>query len=253
MGMEEILDQWPLVALVLAVGSFLQGSVGFAYGLFSVPVLMWLGWTVPQAQGAIYIGTCVQNIWGLWRFRDSVTLSEMVTPGLLRLLALPLGIACLMWLYRLEPDTVRQAVGAVLLAIVLVLAIWRPVPRDRLPAGWGWVAFTMSGFLQGLVGMGGPAMVLWVQAHGWSTQRSRAFLYAQYMVTLPVMLIVLVAAFGQPVVDACVVTLIMLPVIFAATAAGLGVGTRLGRRWLRITTLLLLATLAVSNLVSPWL
>ena len=70
--------------------------------------------------------------------------------------------------------------------VVLTIATMaiRPRPRQNLHPIWAWIAFPLSGFLQGLVGMGGPAMVFWVQAHDWGTRKSRAFLFSMYLISI---------------------------------------------------------------------
>lgn len=240
-----------ILAVVLSLGIFVQASAGFAAGLLIVPALLWAGEQIPEAQTALLVATIPQNIAGVWSFRDQITVREIAFPGALRLAALPVGIAMLHNLEALEPARLRQIVGGVVLVVTLAIIVFRPQPHDSLHPAWGWLAFLLSGFLQGLVGMGGPAMVLWVQAHDWGTRRTRGFLFAMYLISLLPALGVLYCFFGNRIVVAAVGATILIPWLWIVSQAGLKTGTWLGRDRLRRVTLGLLLLMGISGLAAP--
>ncbi len=241
------------LAAVLFVASLLQGSVGFAAGVFGIPVLFWFGWSLPAASAIIVTSTSVQNLWGFVKYRETLIVREMVLPMVLRVSFIPLGTYALYQAQSLPVDRLKQIVGGVILGITLLVALVSPKPREKLAEFWTYVVFPVSGFLQGLLGMGGPPMVLWVQAHDWSTERSRAYLFGIYLVSLPVSLYSLVQTFGTEIWQAVMITLALLPVVLVATALGLRLGSWLGRQRLRKFTLALLFCLALYNLLEPYL
>jgi hypothetical protein len=245
--------RWIGLALVLIVGSVLQGAVGFAAGLLGIPLLLWLDWSLAESQVIVITSTAVQNSWGLYRYRNTLDKQEILFPAFLRLAFIPLGIFCLRGLQQLPPDQIKQFVGGVLLLITFGLLKFHPRAQNSVPRIWTWTIFPLSGLMQGMLGMGGPAMVLWVQMHDWSTQRSRAFLFAIYLISLPFSLTFLYASFGREILTALLTTLTMLPLVIAATGAGLWLGTRIGRRRMRRLTMWILLLIALINLSAPYM
>lgn len=247
------LQTFVTLGIVLAVGTFVQSAAGFAAGLLVISMLVWLGYPVPEAQIALLIATIPQNIWGVWSFRDAIRPKTLIWPVVGRLAFLPMGIATLYQMENLPPERIKQVVGGLMLAITLTVVLFRVRPRDSLHPAWGWVAFPASGFLQGLVGMGGPAMVLWVQAHDWDTRRSRGFLFAMYLTSLFPALAMILWTFGRRVGPAAVMATLLIPVLLAITSVGLRAGTWLGRKRLRRLTIGLLIFVATMSLLSPLL
>jgi uncharacterized membrane protein YfcA len=247
------LETLAILATILSFGIFVQASAGFAAGLLIVPALLWLGEQIPEAQTALLVATIPQNINGVWSFRDQITVREVVFPGILRLVALPVGIAMLHNLEALEPIRLRQIVGGVVLVVTLAIIIFQPRPRESLHPAWAWLAFLLSGFLQGLGGMGGPAMVLWVQAHDWGTRKTRGFLFAMYLISIVPALAVLFYFFGQRIVIAGVGAALLIPWLWIVALAGLRTGTWLGRERLRRVTLGLLLLMGIAGLAAPLL
>jgi uncharacterized membrane protein YfcA len=149
--------------------------------------------------------------------------------------------------------TLRQIVGGVVLAVTISIILFRPTPRHRVHPAWAAIAFPLSGFLQGIVGMGGPPMVFWVQAHDWGTRQMRAFMFAMYLMSIAPAIAVLYAFFGNRVVEPAVVASLALPLLLFSTALGLRLGTWLGRHRLRKVTLTLLVVIGLAGLASPWM
>ena len=75
--------------------------------------------------------------------------------------------------------------------------------------------------MQGVVGMGGPAMVFWVQAHDWGTRRSRGFLFAMYLSSLLPALTILGLVFGASVFKAGIISALTIPLLLYITQLGL--------------------------------
>lgn len=250
--MQMVIEQWPLV-LILCFGIFVQSAAGFAAGLLIVPSLLWFGYLIPESQTSLLVATIPQNLWGVWAFRRSVSVRQVAFPGILRIVSLPLGVWMLMLLETFPVVILRQIVGGVVVAMTLAILAFRPAPRDRLHPIWSWIAFPVSGFLQGLVGMGGPAMVFWVQAHDWGTKQSRGFLFAMYLTSIVPALGILYLFFGDRIFAPALVAAALIPLLLVATYLGLQFGTWLGRRRLRRVTLVLLLLLGLSGLASPWM
>ncbi len=248
--MDSIVNILPF-ALILCVGIFVQSAAGFAAGLLIVPALLWCGYSIPAAQCSLLVATIPQNVWGVWAFRESISVQRVVWPGIGRISFLPLGMWTLQSMEMLETDTIRQIVGGVVLAVTVAIMVFRPEPCEKLSPIWGLLAFPISGFLQGLVGMGGPAMIFWTQAHDWGTRQVRAFLFAMYLVSIIPALGILYFFFGNRIIQPGLVTAALIPLLLLVTFFGLKFGTRLGRIRLRRVTLGLLLLMGLAGLAAP--
>lgn len=248
--MEMAISLLPMV-LVLCAGIFIQSAAGFAAGLVIVPALLWFDYSIPAAQGALLVATIPQNVWGVWSLRQHIQPRALIWPALGRLSCFPLGVWVLLGMESLETQSLRQVVGGMLLAMTIAIMVFRPQHHERLHPLWAWLAFPLSGFLQGLVGMGGPAMVFWVQAHDWGTRQSRGFLFSMYLISMVPALLVLWCVFGTRILSASLVSAAIIPLLLLVTHFGLRAGTRLGRRRLRRVTLGLLLMMGLAGLLAP--
>ncbi len=241
------------IVLILCFGIFVQSAAGFAAGLLIVPTLLWCGFTIPAAQSALLVATIPQNAWGVWSLRASIEPRKLLWPAVGRITMLPVGVAILYSMETLPTQTIRQIVGGIVLAATLAIAWFNPTPKPTLHPVWAWLAFPISGFLQGIVGMGGPVMVFWVQAHDWDTKRTRGFLFGMYLISIVPGLAILYYAFGDRIIAPGSLAALSIPALWASSVFGLRLGTWLGRDRLRIVTLVLLLLLGVSGLAAPWL
>ncbi|WP_417746791.1 sulfite exporter TauE/SafE family protein [Rosistilla oblonga] len=245
------LEELAVFAAVFCLGIFVQSATGFAGGLVIMPLMLWAGQGIPETQAALLVATTPQNAWGLWQYRQTVQLKEFAFPATLRMASLPVGIAVLSLIDGFPVQFMRQLIGAVVILCVMMLLIFRPTPREHLHVGWTWLAFLSSGFFQGCTGTGGPMMVLWVQAHDWSTKRTRAFLFTMYLVSMLPAWGLLYYWFGQRIINPSLTAMAIIPLLLVATWMGLHVGTWLGRHRLRRVTMCVLLVVGLVGLLSP--
>lgn len=242
------------VTLILSVGIFVQAAAGFAAGLLIVPSLLWVGYQIPEASTALLIATIPQNLMGVWTLRKSIPTDKIFYPGLGRVVALPAGVIALLAIEDAYSIVgIRQIVGGVVLLATLAIILFNPTPRERIHPIWAWLAFPISGFLQGMVGMGGPVMVFWVQAHDWSTRQIRGFLFGMYLISILPALAVFCWFFGNRVWQPIFLATCSLPALLLVTSLGLRFGDWLGRQRLRRVTLGLLILIGLSGLAAPWI
>lgn len=251
MGWMLPLSDLPSFAAVICLGIFIQSATGFAAGLIIMPLMLWAGQGIPEAQGALLVATIPQNLWGVIQYRRTIRFNELWLPGALRLAALPVGMAVLYFIDDFPVEQLRQLIGLVVIVCVVLLVAFRPPQRSQVPMVWTIIAFATSGFFQGCTGTGGPMMVLWVHAHDWSTQRTRAFLFVMYLVSVLPAWWLLAYLFGDRIVVSSLTALAMLPLLLVATWFGLRVGTWLGRKRLRRVTMGLLLVIGVAGVISP--
>lgn len=253
MPLIESLDplQIVLAALGLMLGSFVQGAVGFAYGMIAIPVLLWAGLSLPQSVAVVSTTVIVQTAAGVWRFRRDVVWRDLPGVAIGRYAGLPIGLLAMAALDGVSRGAVKQAVGAVLLGIVTLTVVFKPQPRERVAARWSLPVGISSGMLSGAIGMGGPPVVLWMIAHDWSTQRGRGFLWSLFFLLLPVQLSLMVWGFGRPVLWAVAGGLMVTPLVLLSSHVGGTVGSGWSRPVARRVVRVVLVVLALTSLAAP--
>ena len=244
-------QQTGLTLLILALAAFIQATVGFAAALFGLPLLLWAGNDLVASQIMIITAMLPQNILAVWKLRQSIDYREVALPAAIRIAALPIGIIGLSYVMTWSDAGIHQLVGLIILLAVALQAMvgieWKTAQN------WYWllVTFGGSGILQGLSGMSGPPMVLWVHGQRYSADRARAFLFAMYISNFLPQMLLLWWRFGEQVPRAALIAGLSLPAVLVSAMLGLKLGSLLGDRWLRPITYACLIWLALSSLLKP--
>ncbi len=217
--------------------------------MFSIPLLLLLGAELSEVIALVMTAVCIQGITALWKMHDAIPWKPTVTACLLRVTGIPLGILGLKQLTAAGRDEVRQFVGLAILLLVASRLLWRP--PSQAPSRWWQVpAFVASGFLAGLIGMGGPPIVLWVTAQGWQPRPVRGFLVTVFLFTLPANLLLLLAMVGWGLGSAMVKGLLFGPLVVLGSLAGVRVGDLLSRKQLTLAAYGLLLLLGLSAVLA---
>lgn len=247
------LTQYAAVSLVLFASSVVQGAVGFAAGLFGIPLLVLCGVSFPDAVAISLVAAAPQNIIPAWQLRREIDFRGVLRPMLIRFAALPFGVGALWLVGRGSQDLASQMVGVIVLVIVAVQRAWRVVPQPQLHPAWEWLAFSLGGFLLGLCGMGGPPMVLWVLAHDWSMNRGRGFLFFIFATGLVPQGILLWLFFGGEVLNVMWLSAAALPAVLVGLWIGLYLSRLASDKLLKTLSLAILLLIALTAIFSPLL
>lgn len=245
------LQQIAIVAVVMTFGSVLQGAVGFASGLMGVPMLVLCGFSLFEATVVNFVSTSVQNVTGAVQLWSHVEAADVTWPAVLRAVGLPLGIFALAATPSLDQGVVKQIIGGVLLASILLLISLRVTPRDQLGFGWVGLTFLSSGFLMGFASIGGAPMVMYVNSLKWSAVKSRAFLFFCSAAIMPLMAIGLWWHFGAKVLEPAFLAVIVMPPCLLGLWGGLTIGRRLDKERFRRISYGLLLVVAIAAILSP--
>lgn len=235
--------------IIIFLGSILQGAIGFGIGLFSIPIMVWAGIGLPATIAIVTVASGLQTGWSWQRTRDHLPWRDPVPITIVRLLAMPLGIVALGVLSGQGQGVAKQVVGAAIIVILAAQWIFQVKPRQHLAPAWMWVAGLSSGFLTGMISMGGPPLVMWVMAHDWPGRRARAFLWESFLIATPFMMALLGWQFGRAMIIPMLFGAILTPLIVAGSAVGLRVGAMMNRVHLRFAMTILLLIIAVTSLV----
>ena len=242
---------WLLSALVIFAASFMQGAAGFAFALLAVPFLVWAGYPLAEASLLTALNALLIVSLATFRFRKVMDWKLLLPTIPLRLVTIALGICLLHWLNGLERGHIRQLLGGILLLVIVLQVFVRPKPRKQLATIWWWLAFGLAGLFMGMVGFGGPPSVLWVMAHDWPNQKSRAFLTGLYWTGLPIQIALLLLTFNQRLYSSLPLALSFIPVAVLGVYLGLFWGDKLNKAHLRGAAYLLLSFAALSSLIQP--
>ena len=238
----------------MILGSFIQGSSGFGFGLFAVPLLLFWGFSLPVSVIIVVIGSALQKIFAiaaLWRAADWKEITPYIIAGLI---SLPAGVFVMYNISSLGQATVKQVIGACV--FLLLILQWKGVikAKEAIHRGWGYLAGFLSGFFNGLANIGGPPLVLWILAQDWPNKKMRVTPIAFSIIFVPFQLIFMFLAFKSSVLlNPVFKALIATPFIFLGSWAGLKVGGKISQKHLRVYMGLLLLAIALTSIIGPFL
>ncbi|WP_020590897.1 TSUP family transporter [Kiloniella laminariae] len=244
----------PAIALILFIASLIQGAVGFAFGLFALTFLTLLGLELTTSVPLLLTSGLAQLLVGVIKLRDHIQYPPLIKGTAIRYITLPLGIIALGYLTStIDKSQIEQLVGALIFLIVLTQIIIRPAPQQNLHAFWTWLAFSASGFIAGMIAVGGPPIVLWVMAHEWTNRQIRSFLFASFLTTVPVNAVVLYLVLGDEILTPMFYGLAFSPLIALGSHLGVKIGHAFSTERLRSIAFGILAISSVSSIAGPLL
>ena len=235
------------IGSVLGLGAFLQSAVGFGMALFAVPLLVLAGRPLPTAVALVVGAAMVQTAYGSYVTREQIRWPRAITFAAIQCVTLVGGVLC-MGLLVDRTAAIKQAIGVAVILAVTAQIVVRPAPRERLATGWTFAAAGTAGFLSGLVGMGGPPVVIFALAHPWSRDTFRAFLWSQFLFVLPVLGGVLAIRFGAQTLLWIGLGVAMAPIVWAGSRLGLAVTARWDHRSLQVAAFIMLYAIGLTSL-----
>ena len=239
--------------IILLASSIMQGASGFAFSLLMMPLLVWNGFSLVEANIFTATNGFVLSCFMVFKLRESVMWKVLWPSYIPRIGGMVMGILLLSYLNGLDKALIRQILGVVLLLTVVIQLVVKVKPRDQLHRGWWWLGFGSSGLLGGMVGFGGPPVVLWVMAHNWSNIQSRALMAALYWTIVPIQVAMLLMTFGRPLAQFSLQALFFVPVVVGGVFAGILLGNLLNKPRLRKFVQALLLVTAIMSLIGPYI
>ena len=241
------------VAAVLFCGSLCQGAVGFGVGLLCIPLLVLGGISLPAAIAIMLITMFFANSSSCYFYREHLHWGTIIPLLIFHLIALPLGVVTLYYTENFNPDITKAIVGIVVLGSVAAQLLFKTKPVEKLPSYWTPTAGLISGYIEGLVGMGSPPLIIYVVSHKWDIHRIRTTVWFIFLVDIFPLLLLLWFSFGHEIVSAVFIGVIFFPLTFLGTRVGNILGHALGVERLRIVAYAILVILGISTIVLPFL
>ncbi|NRA37690.1 MAG: sulfite exporter TauE/SafE family protein, partial [Planctomycetes bacterium] len=116
------IEQIIFSAFILLCGGILQSTVGFAYGLFAIPLLMWLELPLPQIIAAVLVSTFLQSFIAFYALRkEELERKQLVIASVIRVLFIVLGVVCLQIVVEVNKHLLHAIIGAILILSVIFL------------------------------------------------------------------------------------------------------------------------------------
>lgn len=186
--------EFALAALIVMAGAFVRGVTGFGAGLVMVPLIS-LMWGPVEALALMFglsLFNSTQMIPGAIR---SANISLVVPIMIVAAICTPLGVLLNV---SLSPDVVKKVIAAlVLIATMISLSGWSyRGPSGLVPSS---VAGGLLGLINGVAGVGGPPLVLYLMSLPGTPIQHRANITLSMSITTYVALFSLYQAgvFGQ--------------------------------------------------------
>jgi len=236
---------------ILMVGSLIQSSSGFGFGLLAVPLFLLMGFPLPETVIVIVIGSAIQKVIAVGYLRRSADWRGHRRFMAVSLAALPLGVFLMYKVSFMNHNIVKQVIGG--LVLFLLLLQWKGVikAKEKVADIWGYVAGFLSGILNGLANIGGPPLVLWILAHRWSNEQMRVTPIAFSIVLVPFQLLFMLLTFGDRLWTPLLKGLLLAPLVFLGSWVGLKIGAKISRDHLKLYMRILLFLIAGSALINP--
>lgn len=225
-------------AAVLFVGSTVLSTIGFGIGMTTIPALLF----VFDAQTVVVVVNTVSIalfVLIAHRNRAELPFRRVLPWSASGLLAVPVGAFALR---DLDAATLKIAISALTIALTALAVVSgdkAPVPRGRA-AGIA-VGFAVSATLNAL-GVGGPAMALYVFAQRWSRDAARGAL-ALYFLFVESAGVAAYAAVGLFTWERAATILIAVPAVVAGFALGSRVASRMSDAVFRRATVAAILTM----------
>jgi uncharacterized protein len=238
-----------IVGFILCFSAAAQSAVGFGNAMFATPLLVWVGMPLPSVITLVATCSTIQAIIGTRKLHANVPWRVSLAATAIRLAGVIVGVLLLKRLVDLNTNHIRAVIGCLLCFLVAIQLLWRPHPAKAMHWGWAGLAFTASGLLAGVCGMGAPPLVLWSMAHDWSTHRTRGFLFAVFATSIPIQIVLLILTFGTSILWSVAIGIAFLPLVYLGIAAGIPIGNRMSKKMLRLIAYAILLTVGVSAIV----
>jgi uncharacterized membrane protein YfcA len=211
------------VALGAALGGFVQGLSGFAFGLVALGIWAWS--VDPTIAGPLVVfGSLLGQVLSLHTVRGGFEPGRVLPFIVGGVIGIPIGVALLR---LIDPLGFKLAVGIILLVWCPAMLLLRDLPRVTGGGRWadgmvGWI----GGVMGGLGGLTGPAPTLWCALRGWGRDAQRA-VFQSFNLAMQAVTMAAYLATGTISLETAWLFAIVAPAMLVPTL----IGARLYRRF----------------------
>ena len=234
-----------LAGLIMFFGSVVQGTIGFALSMISIPLLVEAGFSLSQAVALATVVTGIQEVFGVYDLRQHIPWGEVKWAASVRLVAVAIGVLLLRSVESLDAELIKQIVGVAVLLGVLIRTLGGRRARGEWPRPLAVAAFSLSGILAGSVGTGGSPIVLWVTSHEFPAKQARAFTMTLLLINAPIQIALMLLLTQTMTADIFLLAGLLTPVIYLGTEIGVRIGNRFDKPTLNKIELVVLVLISL--------
>lgn len=250
--MEFDLNTFILLGLIISSAAILQAAVGFGFALLALPLMLRLGIELPVCMIISFIVQIWQQGINTYNLRKEIKCKPLVPVIISTWVFIIIGVYLQKTeLMKLDQGAIRQIIGGLVMAAVIVDATWKIKHQEHLHKFWGFLAGGLGGFFGGLAGIPGPPLVIWVMSHTWNNQRSRVSLWLIFLGMLPCVTAILFLNYGTVLLQAILPGICLSPFAIVCSFIGEKIGNKLPKPVLRkiaMGILLIMALIAIFKL-----
>lgn len=167
-----------LIALVVFLAALVQGVLGFGGALIAMPLLVTIV-GIQTAAPAFALVSILATLLNAIHWRAYATPRDLVQLIVPAVIGIPIGVLVLA---RVDADVVTRLLGAILILYAGFNLLGRALPPLR-SRNWAYLAGFSSGVLSGAFNTGGPPVIVFANARGWSAEQFRANLQTYFLLT----------------------------------------------------------------------
>jgi len=232
-----------LISLTLFITSVIQTVAGFGFALFAMPALILLDLSLPQAVLVLTVCAFYQTVVAAYHLRAHIPWNFVARATLWRALFIPVGVGLLVFVDQLPVDKIKLILGITIL-VILACKRWLRI-GDKSSKLLANSFFALSGLMAGALGIGGPALVLWVTSQRWPSEKVRAFLFTNFAIAIPLAATIVCWRFLDQVKSVFWLCLICMPCVYAGTLIGRKLSRKVSQQLFERIVFFLLLLMAV--------
>jgi uncharacterized protein len=218
------LTTYLLLAAILMLAGFVQGAVGFAFGMISMGLSVFV---VDARTASIMISPLAATniMFALWSVRSSIRARNVLPIIGGAVVGLPFG---LMVLLGGSTTIIRLMISALLLYIGISRLLHRNKKRTPLHPAWGFAAGLLGGIAGGATNIGGPPVIAYSTRQPWEPAVFKASLLTCFLVLSFVKSVILIGygTLGGPLLVSVVA---LMPMVFIGSRLGIAAYNRIDR------------------------
>ena len=234
-----------MAGIIMFAGSIVQGTIGFALSMISIPLLVEAGFSLSRAVALATVATGIQEAFGVYDLRKHIPWKEVRWAATIRFVAVAVGVLLLRSVETMDAELVKKLVGAVVLLGVFIRTVGGRRAKGEWPMPVSIAAFSLSGLLAGLIGTGGSPIVLWVTSHEFPAKQARAFTMMLLLLNAPIQIILMLLLTQTMTPDIFHMALILTPVIYVGTEIGVRIGNQFSKPTLNAVELVALVMVSL--------
>jgi uncharacterized membrane protein YfcA len=195
----------------------------------------------------------LQTSMNCWQNRGHLPWRELGWFFVLRMIAMPVGVLLLAYMSNTGQQSTRQFLGFSVIAVLLFQQTQRFTAGH--PGGMGGMvaAGLASGFFAGLIGMGGPPLILWaLRQKDWGQQRQRSFLWFTFLLIVPWQILMMLLSLDG-LANAAILGLAVSPLVLLVAWCGARYGNALSNERVKLMMQIFLLLIAAQLIVGRWL